>query len=101
MHERMRRVLVVLTAVISPLAAVSILPAIFLPGMLGLGQAHGDSLTTAAVVTVMSFPLVCAASIAGSWLLWRGNRVTAACATMVLPPLGILILLILMLWLSY
>ena len=101
MHDRMRRALVVLTAVISAMAAASVIPAIFLPGMFGLWEANGDGLTTAAVITVMSFPLVCTASIAGSWLLWRRSRVTAACAAMVLPPLGLLVSLILMLWLSY
>ena len=100
-RERTRVALIVITAVVSALGAIGILAAIYIPAMFGPLESHSDDLTTAAVGSVLSFPLVCALSVITSWLLWRKHRDTAACAVMVLPPLGMLILFIILLSLSY
>ena len=100
-RERTRKVLMVLTAVVAGLGIVGMAPAVFVPSMFGFPDAHGDWLTSAAVVVVIGFPLVCAASIIASWLLWRGNRDTGAWICMVGPPSIMLGLFIILLWLSY
>lgn len=100
-HERTRIILIVMTAVVSALGVIGIVPATFVPSMFGSPESHGDGLTTAAVGTVVGFPVVCAVSVIGSWLLWRGRRDTAACVVMVAPPSVMLILFIILLALSY
>lgn len=100
-HERTRIILTVMTAVVSALGVIGIVPALFVPSMFGFPASRGDWLTSAAVGVVVGFPVICAASVAGSWLLWRARRHTAACAVIVAPAPVWLVLFTVLLWLSY
>lgn len=99
--RRARIVFAILMAVVAALGVIGIVPAVSVPGMFGFPDPHGDWLTTAAVATVVGFPVICAASIIAAWVLWCRKRDTVAWACMITPPSVTLVLFIILLWLSY
>jgi hypothetical protein len=78
--------------VLSSLAGVvGLLPAGFAPMMLASPDAGRNPATWALFLAVITFPLVCLAAVALSWVLYACGGVTPACWVSLLPFANVIV----------